>query len=299
MLDWNATAAGARRLASSARMTSCRRGGSKVVLGFGAFSRPGRRLQAARRSVHHQFPGRAARRDDRAGQERSVRRRIATYFAPDFLNGTEFGLFFINYHSRLPLISGRTGTQAGIGNAAGAVTAVGGAAQAHSRPDSAGSAAIATAAARGACSARRPRGGNMTLATATQYATIGVELRAHRRSAADVSAQASNIATHEYAQTAQLLHRVPGGHQAHRPELQHPAAEDRHRAAGRSDLSARIMPLSSTTWKCCSRRLTPLEQALFPLSAPPAVAFPTTCTAPISTRRALRPARCSSAVNQA
>ena len=33
------------------------------------------------------------------------------YFAPDFNNGTEFGLFFLNYHSRLPLISGQTGSQ--------------------------------------------------------------------------------------------------------------------------------------------------------------------------------------------
>ena len=34
--------------------------------------------------------------------------------APD-LNNTEFGLYFINYHSRLPVISARTGTLAGVG----------------------------------------------------------------------------------------------------------------------------------------------------------------------------------------
>ncbi len=34
-------------------------------------------------------------------------------FAPE-LNDTEFGLFFVNYHSRLPLISATTGTAAGI-----------------------------------------------------------------------------------------------------------------------------------------------------------------------------------------
>ena len=55
------------------------------------------------------------------------------YFAPDFNNGTEFGLFFLNYHSRLPLISGRTGTQAGVGNAFGALNAVGAAAQGLAR----------------------------------------------------------------------------------------------------------------------------------------------------------------------
>ena len=29
------------------------------------------------------------------------------------LNETEFGFYFINYHSRLPIISGRTGTAGG------------------------------------------------------------------------------------------------------------------------------------------------------------------------------------------
>jgi Protein of unknown function (DUF1302) len=36
-------------------------------------------------------------------------------FAPK-LNDTEFGLFFVNYHSRLPIISARAPTAAGIGN---------------------------------------------------------------------------------------------------------------------------------------------------------------------------------------
>ena len=31
----------------------------------------------------------------------------SSYFAPNFNNGTEFGLYFLNYHSRLPLISGQ------------------------------------------------------------------------------------------------------------------------------------------------------------------------------------------------
>ncbi len=35
------------------------------------------------------------------------------FFLPNFNNGTEFGVYFLNYHSRLPVISGVTGTQAG------------------------------------------------------------------------------------------------------------------------------------------------------------------------------------------
>ncbi len=46
------------------------------------------------------------------------------WFAPGLAN-TEFGLFFVNYHSRLPLINARTGTLAGAG-AAGNIIANGG-----------------------------------------------------------------------------------------------------------------------------------------------------------------------------
>ncbi len=45
-------------------------------------------------------------------------------FAPS-LNDTEFGFYYINYHSRLPIISARTGTNAGL-MAAGAVYATAG-----------------------------------------------------------------------------------------------------------------------------------------------------------------------------
>ncbi|MBT8135616.1 MAG: DUF1302 domain-containing protein, partial [Gammaproteobacteria bacterium] len=41
------------------------------------------------------------------------------YFAPDFNNGTEFGFYYFNYHSRLPLISARTGSFEGLNIAAG------------------------------------------------------------------------------------------------------------------------------------------------------------------------------------
>ncbi len=44
----------------------------------------------------------------------------ARYFAPDFNNGTEFGFYYYNYHSRLPLISARTGSFEGL-SLAGAI----------------------------------------------------------------------------------------------------------------------------------------------------------------------------------
>ena len=50
------------------------RGGSKVFLGFGAFSDQGVDFTLARRPVHHELPGRAARRHDHAVGLRPVRR---------------------------------------------------------------------------------------------------------------------------------------------------------------------------------------------------------------------------------
>jgi uncharacterized protein DUF1302 len=45
------------------------------------------------------------------------------YFAEE-LNHTEFGLFFINHHSRTPIISAVTGTTVGVANATGAALAI-------------------------------------------------------------------------------------------------------------------------------------------------------------------------------
>ena len=45
-----------------------------------------------------------------------------SWYFPSLLDGTEFGLYYMNYHSRLPMVNGFTGTQAGVGNALGAGT---------------------------------------------------------------------------------------------------------------------------------------------------------------------------------
>ena len=57
------------------------------------------------------------------GQHSSSTCRIST-------TARELGFYFLNYTSRLPVVSTQTGTQAGIGNGFGAANAVGGAAQA-------------------------------------------------------------------------------------------------------------------------------------------------------------------------
>lgn len=178
-------------------------GGERVVLGFGAFSdqgvdfRPlGGPLIPDFQNVHRL----GTRKPSNSGQY-GINFRV---YLPDFSNGTELGFYFLNYHSRVPVISGRTGTQAGLGNAFGALNAVGGAAQALA----AGlpfAAAVATGAAAGVSRAQQA-GGNLDPALAQQYATIGANTLL---AGGDVTAQASAFATHEYAKTAGYFTEFP------------------------------------------------------------------------------------------
>jgi hypothetical protein len=113
-------------------------------------------------------------------------------------------VYFLNYHSRLPVISGVTGTQAGLGNAFGALNAAGGAAQAlaASLPLQA---AIATGAAVGVSRSQQV-GGNLSAALAQQYATIGANTQL---AGGNVTAQAQNLAINEYAKTAGYFTEYP------------------------------------------------------------------------------------------
>ncbi len=247
-------------------------GGSQVFLGFGGFSDFGVDFTPLGGPFITNFqavPRGSTLEPDDEGQFGVA---LRTFF-PDFINGTEIGLFFINYHSRLPLISGRTGTQAGVGNATGAVTAVGGAAQALA----AGlpvEAAISTAAGAAVASAAAA-GGNMTLATATGYATIGANLALGGTSVADISRNAGNIATHEYAQTARYFTEFPEDIQliglSFNTQLQKTGIALQGEVSYRKDV-----PLQFDDVEVLFGALTPLEVGLFPISAP-GVPFPTTC----------------------
>jgi hypothetical protein len=181
-------------------------GGNKVVLGFGGFSDMGVDFTPLGGPFITNFqavPRGLTLEPDDDGQYGVALR----HFFPDFINGTEIAFYFINYHSRLPLISGRSGTQAGLGNAAGAATAVGGAAQAIAGGFPV-DAAVATAA--GAAVTRAQQlGGDLTAEAAAGYATIGANLALAGTSAADITRNATNIATHEFAQTAQYFTEFP------------------------------------------------------------------------------------------
>jgi hypothetical protein len=281
--DWNATVpepAGSYFSSNDFAPT----GGSKVVLGFGSFSDQGVdfRNLGGPYITNFQTVNRLATEKPSDSGQFGVNLK---YFAPNFIGGTEFGLFFLNYHSRLPLISGRTGTQAGVGNAFGALNAVGAAAQglAAGLPVNA---AIATAAQLGVARSAAA-GGNLNLATATQYATIGANTQLSR---GDVTSQASNIATHEYALTAGYFTEYPEDIKliglSFNTQLQWGGIALQGEVAYRQDV-----PLQFDDVELLFAALTPFEQGLATLRGTP---LPTTCPEGMPggvDAHALRPAR--------
>jgi hypothetical protein len=179
------------------------RGGEHVVLGFGAFSDMGvdyRPLGGSYIQNFQQVPRGPTIKADNQGQYGVALR----WFLPDFSDGTELGFYFVNYHSKLPVISGRTGTQTGIGNSIGTLTAVIATAQglAAGLPFNS---AVAVGAGAGV-NAAAANGGNLSLATATDYARISGNTVLQGGS---VTTQATNLATHEYAITAQYYTQFP------------------------------------------------------------------------------------------
>ncbi|HEV8018884.1 MAG TPA: DUF1302 domain-containing protein [Steroidobacteraceae bacterium] len=128
-------------------------------------------------------------------------------YLPNFGQGTNLGLYFLNYTSRLPVVSAVTGSQAGFGNAWGAVNAVGAAARALPSLGFQGAVALGTLLGQ---QAAKSQGGNLSAATAAQYAAIGANtLLATNGNAAAVNAQATSLATNEYAKTEGLVEQFP------------------------------------------------------------------------------------------
>jgi hypothetical protein len=242
-------------------------GGSKVVLGFGSFSDQGVDFRPLGGPFITNFQT-VNRLDTQKPPDDGQYGFNLKYYAPGFNNGTEFGLFFLNYHSRLPLISGMTGTQAGVGNAFGALSAVGGAAQALGAGLSV-PAAIATAANLGVARSTAA-GGNLSLADATAYATIGANTQLAQ---GDVATQASNIATHEYALSAGYFTEYPEDIKliglSFNTQLQWGGIALQGEVAYRQDV-----PLQFDDVELLFAALTPFEQGLAVLRNTP---LPTTC----------------------
>ena len=128
-------------------------GGRRVVLGWGEVPDTGRGLGPITAAVNADLQGFHIPSPVAPGTFISLPQREQSPFDPDFLsvrrrgdrepedsgqwgvalrylaeglNNTEFGFYFVNYHSRLPILSGRTGTAQGVTDglfSAGAVTA--------------------------------------------------------------------------------------------------------------------------------------------------------------------------------
>ncbi|TAK51231.1 MAG: DUF1302 domain-containing protein [Gammaproteobacteria bacterium] len=179
------------------------RGGSQVFLGFGAFSDQGVDFRPLGGPLIPDFQavGRGPTEEPSDTGQWGVALR---WFLPGFSQGTELGFYFVNYHSKLPLISGRTGTQAGLANSLGTLTAAIATAQGLAAGLPLGT-AVAIAANAGANTAAGA-GGNLSLATAAQYATIAGNTVL---GGGNITAQATNLATHEYAKTASYFTQYP------------------------------------------------------------------------------------------
>src|SRR5215469_4004239 len=142
----------------------------KAVLGFGAISDMGVDFSSLGGGLIKDFQS-IPRLPDHKPSEAGQYGINFKYYLPNFGQGTQLGFYFLNYTSRVPVVSFQTGTPAGLGNAGGAATAVVAAAQALAAGNGFNTAvAIGTQAGLQAAAANK---GNLSPTTAQQYATIG------------------------------------------------------------------------------------------------------------------------------
>jgi hypothetical protein len=180
-------------------------GGSYVMLGFGEWSDQGTDftpLGGAFDPTFNFVPRGPSKDADDGGQFGLALR----YFADQVMGGMEFGLYYMRYHSRLPLINGLTGTQAGLANAAAAGTA----AQAAAIGLASGlsfDAAVNTATAQ-AMGTAAALGGDITEARARDRATIAANAFLGGGLAA-VSPLGSAFASDELGQTSRYVVGYP------------------------------------------------------------------------------------------
>jgi hypothetical protein len=179
----------------------------RIVLGFGAISDMGVDFSSLGGGLIGDFQT-IPRLPDKKPSEGGQYGINFKYYLPNFGQGTQLGFYFLNSTSRVPVVSINTGTQAGVGNAWGAANAVQAAALALVSGNSLASAVKIGAGA--GVQAAAAQGGNLSAATAQQYATIGANtFLANNGNAAAVAAQAANLATNEYSRTQGYFAEFP------------------------------------------------------------------------------------------
>ena len=250
-------------------------GGDTVFLGFGGYSDQGVDFTPLGGPFIRNFQGipRLATKDaSNSGQYGAALK----WYLPDFSQGTELGFYFMNYHSKVPLISGVSGTQRGVGNAYGVLGAYQGTALAL-----ASGLPVATAIALGtgaAVSTAAGAGGDMAAATAQGYATVFANLILN---GGNTLAVVNRIATHEFGQTAGYFTEYPEDIQMLGVSFNTQVGTTGIALQG--EVSYKMdAPLQYDDVELLFAALSPLEQALFPATAP-GVPFPTECTAALPT----------------
>jgi hypothetical protein len=98
------------------------KGSEKAMLGFGEWSDLGTDFRPLGGAFDPDFNF-VPRQDSESADDGGQYGLALRYFADQFMGGMEFGLYYIRYHSRLPIVSGLTGTEAGLANAFGVATA--------------------------------------------------------------------------------------------------------------------------------------------------------------------------------
>jgi len=246
-------------------------GGDIVFLGFGGYSDQGVDFRPLGGPYIENFQG-ISRRPTIEASDSGQYGVALKWFLPDFSQGTEFGFYFMNYHSKVPVISGVSGTQRGIGNGLGAAAAATyvGQALASGLP-------VATAIAIGTqagVQAAALYGGDLAAATAQGYSTVYANLFV---TGGNVSAVASRIAQHEYGLTA--------GYYTEYPEDLKLVGVSFNTQVGTTGIALQgevsykmDQPLQYDDIELFFAALSPFEQAVFAAQNPGAT-FPTECLA--------------------
>jgi hypothetical protein len=253
-------------------------GGRQVFLGFGQYSDQGTDFRPLGGPYIANFQ--AVPQGPRLDPKHSGQGGLAfRWFLPSLGSGTELGFYWQKYSSRLPLISSRAGTTAGIANAAGAATSVEAAVQAL--VGGATPAAAINVGTGAGLQAAGAAGGNISAATLASYATIGVNTYRAGGTTSNIAYTANALAQHEYAQTSQYFIEYPDDLQTLGVSFNTQLGTSGIALQG--ELTYRKnTPLQYDDVELLFAALQPLEQALFPLSAP-GVAFPTACIAALPT----------------
>jgi hypothetical protein len=175
------------------------RDGQFVMLGFGAWSDQGTDWSSLGGEFvpNFNFVPRVLPYDgdpDDGGQYGVALR----YFAENLMGGMEFGFYYLRYHSRLPLLNGVTGTQAGFGNAVGTFQGMG-ATYLGLASGLSFDAAVATGTAAGAAAAAAA-GGNVTAADLTPAATVAGNV--FLADPGQLAYVIGNFASHELGETS-------------------------------------------------------------------------------------------------